>query len=215
MPDATGASSDISSSLLALASVASRLGVDASVDQLRRRFALAPGEPDTPTLIALAREVGLEAQALQMKFEDLPRLAGALPAILRAKDGGALILEDARSDPARGTVAVIRDPSASEDALLAIDELHLTEVWEGEAILIKRIHSSSYEAQPFGMGWLAGQVLRERKLFGDIAAASLVSTVFALAPPFIFMIVLDRVLVNRSYSTLNVLVGAILIMVIF
>jgi subfamily B ATP-binding cassette protein HlyB/CyaB len=205
----------IPTSLRALAAVAARLGVDASVDQLRRRFALQPGEPDTPTLIALARELGLEAQVLHIKFEDLPRLNKALPAILRAKDGGALILEDARSDPTKGTVAVIRDPSASEDAVIAIDELHLAEVWEGEAILIKRIHSASDEQQPFGLGWLARQVLKERKLFGDIAAGALVSTVFALAPPFIFMIILDRVLVNRSYSTLNVLVGAILIMLLF
>ena len=205
----------ISTSLRALAAVASRLGVDASVEQLRRRFALPPGEPDTPTLVALARELGLEAQALHMKFQELPRLAGALPAILRAKDGGALILEDARSDPAKGTVAVIRDPSVSEDAVLAIDELHLTGVWEGEAILVKRLHSGTIEQQPFGMAWLVGQVLKERKLFGDIAGAALVSTVFALAPAFIFMIVLDRVLTNRSYSTLNVLVGAILIMLLF
>jgi ATP-binding cassette subfamily B protein len=204
-----------SSSIRALAAIASRLGVDASVEQLRRRFALEPGEPDTAKLIALARELGLEAQSLHMKFEELPRLGRALPAILRAKDGGALILEDARSDPTKGTVAVIRDPSAAEDALLAIDELHLTEVWEGEAILIKRVHSAALEQQPFGMQWLAGQVLRERKLFGDIAAAALVSTVFALAPPFIFMIVLDRVLTHRSFSTLNVLVGAIVIMLLF
>ena len=205
----------ISTSLRALSAVASRLGVDASVDQLRRRFALGAGEPDTQTFIAVARELGLEAQALHTTFEELPRLAGTLPAILRAKDGGALILEDARSDPAKGTVAVIRDPSASEDAVLAIDELHLAGVWEGEAILIKRLHSSADEQQPFGMAWLAGQVLRERKLFSDIAASALVSTVFALAPPFIFMIVLDRVLINHSYSTLNVLVGAILIMLLF
>jgi ATP-binding cassette, subfamily B, bacterial HlyB/CyaB len=205
----------ISSSLRALAVVAARLGVDASVDQLRRRFALGTGEPDTDTLIALARELGLEAQAVRLTFEELPRLAGTLPAILRAKNGGALILEDARSDPAKGTVAVIRDPSAAEDALLAIDELHLTDVWEGEAILVKRLHSRADDQQPFGVGWLAAQVLRERKLFGDIAVGAVVSTAFALAPPFIFMIVLDRVLVNHSYSTLNVIVGAILLMLLF
>src|SRR5580658_10991590 len=102
----------IASSLRALAAIASRLGLDVTVDQLRRRFALPPGEPDTPTLIALARELGLDAQALHMRFEELPRLARALPAILRAKDGGALILEDARSDPSKGAVAIIRDPSA-------------------------------------------------------------------------------------------------------
>jgi ATP-binding cassette, subfamily B, bacterial HlyB/CyaB len=205
----------VPTSIRALAAVAARLGLDVSVEQLRRRFALEAGEPDTRTLIALARELGLEARAVRMTFAELPRLARALPAILRAKNGGALILEDAHSDPAKGTVAIIRDPNSSDDAVLAVDELHLAEVWEGEAILIKRVHSSSDEQQPFGMRWLASQVLRERKLFGDIAIGALVSTVFALAPPFIFMIVLDRVLVNKSTSTLNVLVGAILIMLLF
>src|ERR1039457_4610904 len=210
-----GREAPISTSLRALAAVASRLGLDVSVDQLRRRFALQPGEPDTPTLIALARELGLEAEALRLTFQELPRLARALPAILRAKYGGALILEDARSDPAKGTVAVIRDPSAAEDVVVAIDELHLAEVWEGEAILIKRLHSTTSEQQPFGMAWLGGQVLKERTLFKEIGVAALVSTVFALAPPFIMMIVVDRVLVNNSYSTLNVLAGAILIMLLF
>jgi ATP-binding cassette subfamily B protein len=194
--------------------VASRLGLDLSIEQFRRRFALPPGEPDSATLIAIARELGLEAQTMRMHFEDLPRLGRALPAILRAKDGGALILEDARTDPAKGTVALIRDPSASAEALV-IDEAQLADVWEGEAILVKRLHSSTDEQQPFGIRWLAGQVLRERRLFGDIAAAALISTVFAIAPPFMFMTVLDRVLVSHSYSTLNVVVGALLVMMVF
>lgn len=210
-----GSKPAISSSLRALAAVASRLGVDVNVDQLQRRFALQPGEPDSATLIGIARELGLEAQALYMKFEELPRLTRALPAILRAREGGALILEDARTDPVKGTVVHIRDPASRDDAILAIDELHLAEVWEGEAILIKRVHSATDTQQPFGLGWLTAQVLRERKLFGDIAVGAVVSTIFALAPPFIFMIVIDRVLVHHSYSTLNVLVSAILIMLLF
>ncbi len=213
--DTGGSEPATSSSLLALAAVASRLGVDAGVDQLQRRFALAAGESDTPTLIAMARELGLEAQVLRMKFDELPRLARTLPAILRARDGGALILEEARTDPAKGTVAVIRDPSTSEDALVAVDELQLAAVWDGEAILVKRILSVADEQQPFGTRWLAAQVLRERKLFRDIAAAAFVSTVFALAPPFMVMIVLNRVLVNHSYSTLNVLMGVILMLLLF
>ncbi len=204
-----------SSSLLALAAVALRLGVDAGVDQLQRRFALGAGEPDTPTLLAMARELGLEAQVLTMKFEELPRLMRTLPAILRAKDGGALILEDARADPAKGTVAVIRDPATAQDALVVVDELQLAGVWEGEAILIKRVHAATDEQQPFGIPWLVGQVLKERKLFGDIAAGALVSTVFAVAPPFMVMIVLNRVLVNHSFATLTVMSGVILTLLLF
>jgi ATP-binding cassette subfamily B protein len=205
----------ISTSLRALATIASRLGLDVSVDQLRRRFALQPGEPDTATLIAWAREIGLDARALRLPFQDLPRIARALPAILRAKDGGALILEEARSDPSKGTVAVIRDPSAAEDVVLAIDELHLAEVWEGEAILIKRRHSTTDETQPFSVSWLFGQLLRERKLFKDVVLAALISTVFAVAPAFTVRVVLDRVLVNNIYSTLNILAGGVLLLIIF
>jgi ATP-binding cassette, subfamily B, bacterial HlyB/CyaB len=203
-------------SLLALAAIASRLGMEVSVDQLRRRFALQAGEPDTPTLIALARELGLEARSLQMTFQDLPQVARALPAILRARNGGALILEEARTDPAKGTVAIIRDPSATEDVVLAIDELHLAEVWEGEAILIKRRHSSTDDKQqPFDLLWLVKQLLRERKLLNGILLAALVGTVFAIAPAFVMRIVVDRVLVNQSLTTLNVLVAIVLLLLLF
>jgi subfamily B ATP-binding cassette protein HlyB/CyaB len=204
-----------SSTLAALAVIAARLGIDTDVSQLRRRFALESGEPHTAALIAIAKELGLDAQVLHMSFAELPQLAKTLPVILRAKNGGALILEDARADPMKGSVAIIRDPMAPDDEQIAIEEIRLSEVWEGEVILVKRAHLAMDEQQPFGMAWLLGQVLRERKLFGDIAAGALASTIFAVAPPFVVMIVIDRVLVSHSYSTLNVLVGAILLMLVF
>jgi ATP-binding cassette subfamily B protein len=215
LQESAAVESGSSSSLTALAILATRLGIETSAAQLRRRFSVGTGEPPTDTLVAIVRELGLDAQVMHLAFAELPRLAKTLPAILRARDGGALLLEHARSDPMTGSVAVVRDPRAPDDELLAIEEIQLAEVWEGEVILIKRAHQFADESQPFGLGWLVGQIMRERKLFGDIAAGALASTVFALAPPFIFMIVLDRVLVNRSYSTLNVLVGAILIMLAF
>lgn len=203
------------SAFRALAAVAHRLGVDTSLEQLSRNYAFGGAEPPTETLIAIARELGLEARSLSVKFAELPRLAKALPAILRSKDGGALLLEGVRSDPAKGTVAVVRDPAAPPDALVAIDEVRLAEVWEGEVILVKRRYAIADEQQPFGFSWLMGQVLRERKLFVDIAAAALISTLFALAPPFVVMIVIDRVLTSHSYSTLQVITGAILLMIVF
>lgn len=203
-----------SSALAALAAVATRLGVDTSVDQLRRRFAVEGIEPDTRTLIAMARELGLEAKSLHLTFAELPRLSKSFPAILRARDGGALLLEGARSDPMKGSVVIIRDPVAPETELVAVEEIHLAELWEGELILVKRAYSLTDEEQPFGLAWLFGQVIRERKLFRDICFGAFANTIFAIAPPFMFMIVIDRVLVNNSYPTLNVLVGVILMMMV-
>lgn len=201
--------------LQALIAVAARLGIEIKPEQLQRRFALTEGVLATQTLVAIARELGMDAKILHVSFAELPRLAKALPAILRANDGGALILEGARSDPLKGTVAIIRDPAAPEDEQFAIEEIRLTEIWEGEVILVKRIHLTRDEGQPFGLAWLGAQVLRERKLFVDIAAGALVNTVFTLAPPFMFMVVLDRVLTSHSFSTLNVLFGVIFFMLLF
>src|SRR5579863_6893790 len=122
-----GAPKSQSSTLLALVAVAGRLGVETTVEQLRRRFSMEADEPDSGTLIAMARDLGLEAKSLHLTFDQLPRLSRTLPAILRAKGGGALLLEDARSDRLKGTVAVIRDPAAPPTELVAIEEIQLTE----------------------------------------------------------------------------------------
>jgi ATP-binding cassette, subfamily B, bacterial HlyB/CyaB len=209
-----GAPRSQSSTLLALVAVAGRLGVETTVEQLRRRFSMEADEPDSGTLIAMARDLGLEAKSLHLTFDQLPRLSRTLPAILRAKGGGALLLEDARSDRLKGTVAVIRDPAAPATELVAIEEIQLTELWEGELILIKRVFGVTDEKQPFGVAWLVGQVLRERKIFRDIFWGALASTVFAVAPPFMFRVVIDKVVVTQSYPTLNIVVAAIAIMIV-
>ena len=215
-PSQDGASpSDASSALQALVLLAARHGVETSVDQITRRFSVEPGEPSADFLLAIARELGLDARLLTVRFDELPSLKSALPALLRARDGQVLVLESAESDPMRGTVAVIRAPNAPEDERFAVDERRLARVWEGEVILVKRAFTLGDSDQPFGLGWLMAQVMREKRLFGDIAVGALVSTLFALAPAFIVMIVIDRVLVNRSYSTLTVLAGGLLLMIVF
>jgi ATP-binding cassette, subfamily B, bacterial HlyB/CyaB len=211
---AEGSSRPQSTALLALVAVAARLGVDTNVELLRRRFSMESVEPDTGTLIAMARELGLEAKSLKLTFAELPRLSRTLPAILRAKGGGALLLEEAHSDRMKGVVAIIRDPAAPESERVAIEETQLAEFWEGELILIKRTFGVTDEQQPFGFAWLVGQVMRERKIFRDVAYGALASTVFAIAPPFMFRVVIDKVVVNNSYATLNVVVAAILIMIV-
>ena len=203
------------SALHALAALATHLGLETSVEQLRRQFALEESVLGPKAIVAMAREIGLDARTLHVRFAELPRLANALPAMLCATNGGALILEDARSDPMKGTVVIVRDPAAPPEQQFEIEEVRLASVWEGEVILVKRAHNAHDETRPFGMAWLFTQVLRERKLFFDIGIASLVNTVFALAPPFMMMVVVDRVLVNRSGSTLAVLFGAILLILLF
>lgn len=208
--------SPTNTTLLALVDLANRLGIDTSSVELKRTFALPKGEIPTEMVLAMSKSLGLEAKKLTVTFEQLPKLEKTLPAILRAKDGSAVVLESVRIDPVLGVVAMLKIPSKESEQVVPVEERHLVEVWSGEVIILKLKNSVAVEEpQQFGLQWLLSQILREKKIFRDIAAAAIISTIFALAPPFLFMIVIDRVLINHSISTLNIVVGTIFLLLIF
>jgi subfamily B ATP-binding cassette protein HlyB/CyaB len=202
-------------SLEALVAIGRRCGVDTSVEAVRRRFTVKAGAVSDAALVSIAGEIGLRARPLQVGWSDLPRFSKVLPAILKLRDGRALVLDAVIDDPKTGRVAVLRDPMLEGEPRALVDERQLSAVWDGGLILVKRRFDLRDEDAPFGLAWLVGQVLRERGMFRDIALASLVSTVFAIAPAFIAIIVLDRVIVNHSWSTLQVLAGTLAILILF
>jgi ATP-binding cassette subfamily B protein len=212
---ASASSSNESSTLHAIVFIAKRLGLEVSYTQLRRSYVHMEGEPKNPMVVAIARDLGIVAKPIKIKFQNLPRLKKLLPAIVRVNDGASLVLESVELNPVHGLFAVLRDATRTDDALTTVNEDQLGRIWDGQVILLKRNYAKTDEQQPFGMGWLFGQVLREGKLFRDIAIGALISTIFALTPPFIFRIVLDRVLSNQSFSTLEVLSGGLALMILF
>jgi ATP-binding cassette subfamily B protein len=199
--------------LAALVSVAARYGVDLTIEALRSSYVTAGGDMPSVTLVAIAHDAGLEARVVHPKWKELPRLANVLPALVRLKDGGAAVLLSVAADPRFGQVVLLE--SGAEDGEVVLDQSQLEEIWAGEVILVKKRHSFGDEERPFGLMWLVGQVLRERQLFREIAIASIINTFFTLAPFFVVMIVVDRVLVNQSSSTLIVLAGGIGLVILF
>jgi ATP-binding cassette, subfamily B, bacterial HlyB/CyaB len=203
------------SALNALMIVARHHGMEISATEMRRTYSIEGDEPPTSMLLAIALDLKLEAKQIRAEFRDLPRLQKVLPAILRLRDGSALVLEAVIVDKTSGLIASVRDPLGSPDARAFVDENRLVQEWDGEIILIKRRFRLTDEDRPFGMAWLAGSLLRERSLFRDIIIAAFISLFFTLTPPFILRIVIDRVLANNSYSTLFVLACAFVFMMFF
>jgi ATP-binding cassette subfamily B protein len=118
-------------------------------------------------------------------------------------------------DPNAGRMAVISDPSAGPDARVLVSETQLCAVWRGDLVLIKRRYDPTDENQPFGLPWIIGQVLREKRIFRDITITAVFGIIFAVAPALIAMVVINRVIVNQSASTLEVLAGVLCLIIIF
>ncbi len=200
--------------LEALVKVAASHGIDLTVDGLRTAYVARGDSLTTSALVAIAHESGMEAKCIHPKWRDLSRLANVLPAIVRLKDGGAAILRTVGKNPQIGQIAVLEHAEDDSGEEVLLDERQLNEIWTGEVILIKRRYRLLDENQPFGFRWLLTQVLRERRLFREVSIAAMVMTVLGLMPPFAMMIVMDRVLINHSVSTLWVLAGGFAIVVI-
>ena len=67
----------------------------------------------------------------------------------------------------------------------------------------------------FGISWFLGAIHKYRYLLGEVLVASLFLQLFALVSPLFFQVVIDKVLVSRTLSTLDVLVVGLVGIAIF
>ena len=83
----------VTSPLLSCLVVAARhRGIHLSVAQLVHDHLLPPGDPPMARLLDIARRCGLRAERVDLSWRELMRLNRALPAILRMRDGSAMVL---------------------------------------------------------------------------------------------------------------------------
>jgi subfamily B ATP-binding cassette protein HlyB/CyaB len=165
-------------------------------------FRLAPNAtaPTAAALSAWAQETGMWSRALRLRWRHLFTVSGAGPVVLLFNDGSAGLLTGANPET---KIVFIRDPRAPEaDPPVPVDEMRLSEVWDGDAILLRAERTQTEADPPFTLRWLVGVVLKERKHLRDLLIASVAISFLTIVPPLLVMQVADRVMTHRSYSTL-------------
>ena len=159
--------------------------------------------PTAASLSAWAQGAGMWSRAVRLRFRHLLRLNNTGPVVVLLADGGAALLTGANADH---KVVFLRDPMAPEgEAPVPVDELRLSGVWSGEAVLLRATRGQQEAEAPFSLRWLAGLVGRERRSLRDIGIASLTLSMLTIFPPFLVMTVTDKVLTYHSYSTLTLM----------
>ncbi|SHF00468.1 ATP-binding cassette, subfamily B [Kaistia soli DSM 19436] len=199
--------------LQCLALVARHHGVDLSPERLMHDHSLDGSPVAARQLLRMAKGAGLRAKQARLSFAALTKLGGAYPILARLENGNWVVIAGLLESNGETLVRVL-DPLAVRPEMLLLDQRRLSGVWDGTVILLKRSHGLLDEEQPFGFRWFIPELVRQRKLFRDVALAALVLYALGLATPIFFQIVIDKVLVHQSYATLTVLtigVGAALI----
>ncbi|MBT8430648.1 MAG: type I secretion system permease/ATPase, partial [Gammaproteobacteria bacterium] len=150
-----------------------------------------------------ARRVGLRAQVVQ---RDLTALDGLVtPAVLLLSDDRAGVLLRPVSE---GEARMLLPENPEAEIRLGVDELE--GLYSGYAILASPAHR--YDARtPVSDDdvveghWFWGTLRSSWRLYRDVALASVLINLFAVASPLFVMNVYDRVVPNQALETLWVL----------
>jgi len=178
------------------------LQIPTDVEQLRH----AAGTPDIDpsVLVRLARRLGAKASVRRLNTDTLHKVP--LPVIAAGRDGQFFIIAGVRDE------TVLLQSAAGPPETITLSSL--AERWTGEAVLITT-RAATGAVGKFDITWFIPALVKYRGHIGEVLAASLVLQLFALVTPLIFQVVIDKVLVHKGLTTLNVLAVGLIAIIMF
>jgi subfamily B ATP-binding cassette protein HlyB/CyaB len=179
-------------------------GVAADARQIGHR--LGTDRIGEPEMLRCAKDLGLKARAYSTDWSRLAKTP--LPAIAALRDGGFLVLAKASEDK-----VLVQSPQAPRPSLMTRDELDA--LWDGRLILMTRRAGLSDITRRFDITWFLGAIHKYRYLLGEVLVASFFLQLLGLVSPLFFQVVIDKVLVHRALSTLDVLVVGLVAISLF
>ena len=160
-------------------------------------------------VLLVAKHLGLRARHVHAQLDRLPLTP--LPALAVLRDGSFAVL--AQCDGQR--VLLQRFVNGAEERPLIEPVATFAEQWTGELVLITSRASLAGELAQFDFSWFIPSLVKHRRLLGEVLLISAFLQLFALVSPLFFQVVMDKVLVHRGTSTLDVLVVGLVVVMLF
>jgi subfamily B ATP-binding cassette protein HlyB/CyaB len=190
--------------LAALVMMLQYQGVAADPVQIRHRLSTpAIGIPD---MLRCAKDYGLKASTFTTKWSRLDRTP--MPALAVLKDGSYLVLGRIGEDK-----VLVQTPLEPRPRVLKREELEA--VWGGRLVLMSKRRSLTDLARRFDVTWFLGAIHKYRHRLAEVLLASFFLQLFGLVSPLFFQVVIDKVLVHRSISTLDILLIGLVLVTVF
>ena len=161
-------------------------------------------------LARIAKRLGLTARLRSIDMSGMAKLP--LPALVETKEDDAVIL------------LKIEDASLTPRYLVQRGDAERPEIWSsaeagerisGRVLLLTSREKMVGDSRPFDIGWFIPALVRYRKPLRDVLIASFFLQLMGLVSPIFFQLVIDKVLVHQSMTTLDVLAFGLAVVLIF
>jgi ATP-binding cassette, subfamily B, bacterial HlyB/CyaB len=148
------------------------------------------------------RQEDVRAKAVRTRYD---RLANTpLPALANGPDGWFIIGRVA------GDEVLIQPPRRGLDGVQGqvqkVSREALEAMWSGELVLITTREGMGAISRAFDVSWFIPQIVKYRRLIGEVLLVTLGINLLGLASPLFFQNVIDKVLVHNTFDTLTILV---------
>lgn len=180
------------------------LGVALDEQQLKHQS--GGGRIGMVEMLRCAKALKIKARPLESDWDRLGKTP--LPAIAQTHDGDFFILAKVTGDS-----ALIQHPHENAPQLLPRVEFEAQ--WNGRLVLLARRANLDDLMRRFDITWFVQAMHKYRHLLTEVLVASFFLQVFALISPLFFQVVIDKVLVHQSLSTLDVLVIGLITVSVF
>ena len=181
------------------------LGVPADPAQIHHRLG-RPERIEEPDILRVAKSMDVKAKAHTSTVSRLE--AAPLPALVFLKDRGWAVL-------GKVTPAFILVQGGGDPGPKTLSIAEFSEAWNGRIVFLAKRAGLSDFARRFDLTWFLGAIAKYRHVLYEVLAASFVIQLFGLATPLIFQTVIDKVLVQRGLSTLEILVAGLALIGVF
>jgi ATP-binding cassette, subfamily B, bacterial HlyB/CyaB len=190
--------------LITLVMLLRSLGI--AVDPIQVRHLCGVAGINVAEMLRFAKQLGLKARIVRPTWSRLETTP--LPGIASLRDGGFLLLGRATADK-----VLVQAPGADRPAVMSKSEFEA--VWDGRIVMMTKRATLDDVARQFNITWFFGAIHKYRRLLGEVLLASFFLQLFALISPLFFQVVIDKVLVHHSMSTLDVLVAGLIAVALF
>lgn len=206
-PAAEGATQEpVDTGALCLVTLLRFLELPGDAAQLRHQF----GEPDktmsAETLVRAAKRLDLKSRIVKSQWKKLD--GTPMPAIAELKNGNFILIGGIRDGK-----LLAQDPTTGK--MGALDQTQFEEIWTGRLILATRRTKILGKGSKFDISWFVPAILKYKRLFIEVLIASFFLQVFGLVSPLFFQVIIDKVLVHRGLTTLDVLIFGLVVVSVF
>ena len=197
----------VNTGLISLEIVSKINNTDIDMRSVVREYGISTADIEPEELIRIAKDKGFKVKKKDMILKDISSKY-PMPAILQLKDDSYIVLLALKPD--EDTVLTLT-PLEKHPVSHTYEELQ--EQMKDFVIILR--HKNVNSDVKFGFKWFFNEIFKYKKIIGQVLLGSFVVQLFGLITPLFTQVILDKVLVNRTLATLDVLAFAFIVVAVF